>query len=88
MALARNIEEGHMSRKVRTERAYVDLLIRSTPSLYKVVPQKSEAPDFLFNLKGKTVGIEVTELNVPSRRLPHRNRWKAWRILLPPMQES
>jgi hypothetical protein len=61
-----------MSRKVEKEGAYVNLLLHSIPSLCKVVPKKAEAPDFLFNLNGKTIGIEVTELNVPSRRLPHR----------------
>lgn len=60
-------------RKESEERLYVEMLLGLLPDIDGVL-EKSEAPDFLLAHGGRTIGIEVTELQVPANGLPNRLR--------------
>ncbi len=63
----------HHVRKHR-EVAFVDLLRTSTRELSGAQLRESEAPDFLLDSANRTIGVEVTELNVSSGRQRSRER--------------
>jgi hypothetical protein len=66
------MEMMRQERKESEERAYVEMLLGSIFPDVGGVPEKSEAPDFLLAHGGRTIGIEVTELEVPPK--DQRNR--------------
>lgn len=54
------------------ENIYAEMLLNSVFPGLTINLKKSESPDFLFTHKNRIIGIEVTELSVPTEGRPHR----------------
>jgi hypothetical protein len=59
-------------RKKVLEGQYLDALRSALPELASAQLCASESPDYLLSTDGNTIGIEVTELCVPSSQMPKR----------------